>query len=225
MKVCIFGKGSEAVENLVKKFSFEVVNDDPDFVISYGGDGTLVASEAVFPGVPKIALRNSVICKKCQDIPNEEILKRVSSGNYTLEEFLKLEVSVGNKKMLGLNEIVVHNSDPRHAIRYKLSVNDSPFGGEIIGDGIVVATPSFGSTGYYRSITDSFFEVGIGLAFNNSIEQSDHVVLKEDSKINIKILRGPATVYVDNQKETFVLEAGDEARVEKSKETAKIVRV
>jgi len=96
-------------------------------------------------------------------------------------------------------------------------------GGEIIGDGIVVATPSFGSTGYYKSITDSFFEVGIGLAYNNSTEQSDHVVLDENRIISIEITRGPAIIYADNQETSISLNKGDVATIKKSSQTAKIV--
>jgi len=96
-------------------------------------------------------------------------------------------------------------------------------GGDIfIGDGIVVATP-FGSTAYYRSITDSFFEVGIGLAFNNSIEQSDHMVLRESTNISMKIIRGPALVYADNQE--TALEVGTHGTIEirTSADTARLV--
>jgi len=71
-------------------------------------------------------------------------------------------------------------------------------GKEFIGDGLVVATP-FGSTGYYRSITDSYFELGIGIAFNNSTEQADSLVVKEQRQIKVLITRGPALLYADNQ--------------------------
>ena len=117
-----------------------------------------------------------------------------------------------------------HNKDPRHAIRYSLSVNERTLGEAIIGDGVVIATP-FGSTAYYRSITDSSFELGIGLAFNNSTEQSDHIVLKEDSVIKIKIIRGPAIVYADNQEEEITLEKDTEIVIRKSREKAQIVVV
>jgi NAD kinase len=224
MKVCIFGKESEKIADLVKKSGFDIVGKNPDIIVSYGGDGTLMKSEFQFPGVPKLILKGSRICKLCVDLSNEEILKRAVGGRYKTEELMKLEAEVKGKKITGLNDIVVHNTDPRHAVRYEVSVNGEAIGGEIIGDGVVIATP-LGSTGYYRSITDSFFEVGIGLAFNNSTEQSDHMVLNNNSEIKIKIARGPAIVYADNQSEAIELEAGDEVTVKKSEETAKIIRV
>ncbi|OGN33119.1 MAG: hypothetical protein A3I39_02235 [Candidatus Yanofskybacteria bacterium RIFCSPLOWO2_02_FULL_47_9b] len=109
-------------------------------------------------------------------------------------------------------------------MRYRLWTNGKQIGNIIIGDGIVVATP-FGSTAYYRSITDSFFEIGIGLAFNNSIEQSDHVVLDDQAIIKLEVTRGPALVYADNQKEYLELKEGQEVTIRQSIKKARWVIV
>lgn len=224
MKALVFGKNKTTIEPLAKEAGFEVVENNPEFVVSFGGDGTLMKAEHAWPGVPKIVLKDSLICKKCSALPNKEVLKRVRNGKYSIEELIKLEVMADGKTRTALNDIIVHNKDPRHAIRYSLSVNGRTLGEAIIGDGVVIATP-FGSTAYYRSITDSSFELGIGLAFNNSTEQSDHIVLKEDSEIKIKIIRGPAIVYADNQEEEITLEKDSEVTIRKSKEKAQIVVV
>ena len=222
MKVLVFGQEKEKIQKLVEESGLEVVEKDPEAVISYGGDGTVMRSEYEFPGIPKVILRGSHVCKLCSNLPNGEVLKRVKEGKYSTLEIPKLKAEAGGNTIFGLNDIVIHNKDARHALRYTIKINGVPIQEEIIGDGIVVATP-FGSTGYYRSITDSFFEVGIGLAFNNSTEQADHVVLRDDSEIRIDILRGPAVVYADNQEETVELQEGEYATVEKSGEIAKII--
>ncbi len=224
MKVSIFGKKGEEIKNLVLSAGFTVVDEGPDFIISYGGDGTLMKAEAERPGVPKIVLKGSRICKKCEDLPNAEVLKLVAVGKYALKDVHKLEATFDGRTIRGLNDIVIHNANLRHAIRYRVSVNGRDIGDEIIGDGVVIATP-FGSTGYYRSITRSLFETGTGLAFNNSTEPVDHMVLREADKIEITIERGPALVYADNQLESFELREGDRVGVVKSEKSAKIVRV
>ncbi len=224
MRVVVFGNRKRDIEGLVKKVGFELVDANPQFVISFGGDGTLMKAEYSFPDIPKIILRDSHICKKCSALSNEEILQRAKKKHYKVEKLLKLEVCAGDKILTGMNDIVVHNKDPRHAIRYHISINNKDTGKEIIGDGIIVATP-FGSTGYYRSITDSFFEVGIGLAFNNSTEQSDHVILKEDSAIKMSIVRGPAIVYADNQEESIELNDGSSVLIKKSKTYANVLNI
>ena len=176
-KVIIFGKNSSEIKPLIEKAGFLVVEKDSDFVVSYGGDGTHMMAEHAYPGIPKILLKDSLICKKCSPLGNDVVLDRVANGKYGIEDLMKLEVSAHGKTLFAMNDVILHNKDSRHAIRYRPVVLGRSLGGEVIGDGVVVATP-FGSTAYYRSITDSFFELGIGLAFNNSTEQSDHVVLK-----------------------------------------------
>lgn len=224
MKVFVFGDDKQKIEPLIKKIGFEITDKDFDFVISFGGDGALIKSEYLFPEVPKIVLRNSSICKKCSSLENKEVLQRIKKGNYRIEKIRKLKAKVKNKTIYALNDIVIHNFDPRHAIRYKVLINNQKIYKEIIGDGIIAATP-YGSTGYYRSITDSFFEIGLGLAFNNSTEQADHLVLKENSQIKIIITRGPAIVYGDNQKEEVLIDKNDEVLIFNSNKFAKIVKV
>ncbi|MEK7612522.1 MAG: hypothetical protein AAB407_04230 [Patescibacteria group bacterium] len=224
MKIFIVGKDREEVTPFFAEQGFSVVEKGFDFVVSYGGDGTLMKAEEQFPGVPKIVLKNSAICKKCSPFSNEEVLKKIKSGKYITEEMPKLEVIVRDQKLIGMNDIIVHNKDPRHAMRYRISVNGKPVSYEIIGDGIVAATP-FGSTAYYRSITDSFFEIGIGLAFNNSTEQSDHMLLSEKSVIELEVTRGPALVYADNQETIIDIDTGEKIRIVRSEHKAKIVVV
>ncbi len=222
--VSIVGKRGNEVKPLVESVGFSLVSRDPELVICFGGDGTFMHAEATFPGIPKVLLRDSAICKKCSNFTNEEVLQHIAAGQYRIEELLKLEVEAQGRILRAVNDVILHNSDPRHAIRYALRVGNRSLGERIIGDGIVVATP-FGSTGYYRSITDSSFEVGIGLAFNNSTEQSDHLVLPSDSTIVADIVRGPAIVYADNQEESITLGEGMSATVRCAAERAKIIVV
>lgn len=230
MKVILFGDNKDKIAETVRANGFEIVEEDPDYVISFGGDGTLMRSEGAYPGIPKIALRDSKLCKTCSKLPNEEVLKRVRDGSFKIERLMKLQAEAKGIKLCATNDVTVHNKDPRHGIRYTLTINGEaplfnhePFNDEIIGDGIVVATP-FGSTGYYRSITDSFFELGIGLAFNNSTEQADHMVLKDDSVIELTVTRGPAEVYADNNEEAIELSVGEKVSIRKSDLFGQIIR-
>jgi len=224
MKLLIYGKETAGIEKLAKKVGFKIVDKNPEVVASYGGDGTFMKAENEFPGIPKFALKKSKICNKCADLPTEEILRKVFEGEYSVEKEIKLESIYKGKRIVGLNEIIVHNHDPRMAIRYEVFVNDRKIDKEIIGDGVVISTP-YGSTGYYLSVTDGTFEVGIGLAFNNSTEQSKHMVLKDDSEIKIRIIRGLAMAYADNNKLEIPLNDGEEIVVSKSKDTACLIKI
>jgi len=222
IKVIVVGRNKQVIEPVLISMGFSVVEKDFEYVISYGGDGTLMKAEEFYPGVPKIILRDSYICKKCSVFSNEVVLEKIKNGEFKIEEMVKLCVNVNGLELEGINDIVVHNKDPRHAMRYRISVNGNLIPHEVIGDGVVIATP-FGSTGYYRSITDSYFEIGIGLAFNNSIEQSDHIILNDTAHIELHLNRGPAIVYADNHETMIDIESGAVVRIEKSKKKAKVV--
>lgn len=223
--VLISGYDDAHIRALLMETGFLFVDSDPDLVVSYGGDGTLMRAEVAWPGVLKLILKGSKVCKLCNAFPNREVLRRVIAGEYTVRDVRKLEATVGDTTIVGLNDIAVHNDNPRHAIRYRLNISgQGDLGHEIIGDGIVIATP-FGSTGYYRSITHSFFELGIGLAFNNSTERFDHMVLRDDAVITATIVRGPASVYADNHADGMVLHEGDIITIRKSESIARIISV
>lgn len=119
-KVILFGNDSKAISRQVKTSGFIPVKSKADFVISYGGDGTLMRAEHKFPGIPKIILKGSLICKRCLSISNEEILRRMIQGRFKIDNLMKLAIKVGAKKLSAINDIIIHNEDPRHAIRYYL---------------------------------------------------------------------------------------------------------
>ncbi len=222
MKILIYGHKTEEITKIVETAGFNVVETKPEMIAVIGGDGTLMKAENEYPEIPKFILKKSRTSKKGHDLSPEEILEKLRLGNYKIKEEIKIEAESGGQRIVGLNEIIVHNADPRRAIRYEIFINGEKYGGEIIGDGVVVSTP-YGSTGYYRSITDSFFQIGIGIAFNNSTEQSDHMVLKDNSEIIVKIIRGDAVAYSDNNDKEIVLKDGAEIYIKKYKNNAKIV--
>lgn len=205
----IIGDTHEKIKTLFIERDFVFDEKKPDFVISYGGDGTLLRAETKHPSVPKLFIKNTKIGKLAQKKENEEVIEKFIAGEYDLKKVKKLEAVINGKvTVVGAVEITLHNDNPRSAVRYKVRIDDEDIHHELIGDGIIVCN-SLGSTGYYKSITDSYFEVGIGLAYNNSTEQADHVVLRNDRHIFITITRGPGVLFGDNQDESYILHEGD----------------
>lgn len=215
MKVILTGKNSKDIEGLLKDLRFEIVTSNPDLIISYGGDGTLLSSERNYPGIPKLPIRDSLICKKCAGHEDEIILKKLLEGKVKLKEHKKLETEVLYKTFYALNDFVVRNSSPVHAIRFDVN------GKFLIGDGIVVSTP-FGSSGYFKSITDQTFSSGFGLAFNNITEKLAPIFFKNNDQVNFKLIRGKATLSFDNNPDTFVIDEGSELIFKLSNQVAKI---
>lgn len=221
----IVGDHNEKTKQFFLDKGFILNEEKPEFVISYGGDGTLLRSEALYPSVPKLFIKNTKIGKLAQKRENNEIIEGFISGDYHIKKIKKIEALINNeRKILGATEVTLHNADPKTAVRYTVKIDNEQIHHELIGDGVIVCN-SLGSTGYYRSITDSYFEVGIGLAFNNSTEQSDHIVLKNDRHICITIIRGPAVLFADNQEETLELHKDDKIEFFESHKDFNIIEI
>ncbi|MFA5992887.1 MAG: hypothetical protein WC796_04230 [Candidatus Pacearchaeota archaeon] len=227
-KIFVIGKSENDVGEIKEKLSrFDVIYSEssPDLVIAYGGDGTLLISERRFPEVPKILVKNKSIGKKGYDLSIEEILEKYLAGRYRIQEINKLKavVEAGQdfKVLIGMNDLVVRNTLPTEAIRFELFIDEKLIG-EFIGDGIVVST-SYGSTAYFSSITKTSFADGIGIAFNNTTESVEPMILDEKSLIKIKILRGPAVLVADNNRDFINLEHGEIVEIRQSDEKAKVL--
>lgn len=226
MRVLLAGKNSKSIEGIVKEAGFEMVNTNPEIIISYGGDGTLLYSERMYPGVPKLPIRDSLVCIKCPDHDEKFLLKKLLEGKLHLKQYRKLKTTVLSRSdklalyqtLYALNDFVIRNITPIHAIRFEILPSNKKL---LIGDGIVVSTP-FGSTGYFKSITGQIFEKGFGLAFNNTTSQLAPLFFKEKDTVTFKLVRGEATLSFDNNPDIFNVDEGSELVFKLSDKTAKI---
>lgn len=218
MKVLLYGRTAKNVEGLVKSLGFQLVASNPEVVISYGGDGSLLSTERRFPHISKFPIRSSQLYTKCPKHTDEVMLKKLLEGKLQLKEYKKLVTTILYKNFYALNDFVIRNSDPTHSIRFRTSVAEDKL---LIGDGVVIST-LFGSTGYFKSITNKSFKEGFGLAFNNTTEQIPPIIFKDDSQISINLVRGKATLSFDNNPDIFVIDEGSEIIFKLSDQTAQI---
>ncbi|OGV52882.1 MAG: hypothetical protein A2017_17125 [Lentisphaerae bacterium GWF2_44_16] len=214
MRIKLTGRYLEDIKPFLESGGFELVEEAPELIITHGGDGTMLGSEREFPGIPKFPIRDRRTAPLCPEHDYEKQIEALRSGRLKKTELMKLAGISGSSKLSGMNDIFIHNKDRVSAVRYRVWINNVLYAEEIVGDGAGVATVH-GSTAYYRSITHSVFRVGIGLAFSNSTEVTNHMVLPEDSIIKILILRGPAIMVADNSSECIDLNQGDEITIVK----------
>jgi len=220
MRVLLLGQPPDSLRELIARSGFQPVADRPEAIVCYGGDGTLLGSERDYPGVPKIPIRKRLIEDgRLEDIA--AVLRHVAEGRFTRTRLGKLEAACDGVRLLALNDVIVRNAVITSAVRYRVVIDGVEHAGEIVGDGLVASTP-FGSSAYYRSITNSVIHVGIGLAFNNSTEPVNHLVLGEHSRIEIRITRGPAILAADNNPEFITLTEGAVIRIALAPEQAEI---
>jgi len=223
MKVAVVGHERKIFEKMLPK-DFVMDRKNPEIIFSFGGDGTILYSEWLYPGVPKVFVKHSSLCKRCEVAGSyKNMFDSLRKGDYTIVKEMKLEGVVNKKRLVGLNEINVCNKTPTRAVRLQLIVNGVVKQKEVIGDGIVVATP-FGSTAYFNSIARKTFNKGIGIAFNNSTRPIKPMMVGENSSIRIKVLRGYAMMCADNNKKAIPLKEGDVVVIKKSRIKARLVK-
>lgn len=218
-----YGNYPQEIEELVKSSGFEIVETNPEIVITYGGDGTLVGSERDYPGIPKLPLKNSHICTRCVPLTPEQTIHAFNEGRLKAEKFSKLTVTFNGQTWDALNDAVIRNSLVNVALRFQLFVNSKPLCPEYIGDGVVVATP-FGSTGYFQSICHQELASSFGYTLNNVKPLPEKIFdsLPEDATITVKILRESGVLAVDNNPDLVPLTAGSEVTIKLSPNKATI---
>ena len=223
MKASLIGANADDVRALAEEagIQFVGVDENPDVVITYGGDGTLIGCEHRLPGIAKLPMRDNRSCAKCERHHDRDVLARLTAGELRDFRLMKLEARTGDTTVLGLNDILLRNSDLRSAVRFTVHVNGERATDEVIGDGLVIATP-FGSSAYFRSITNTTFRMGIGIAFSNCTEFLNHMVVMPDDEIRVEIVRGPAHLTADNSPELIDLESGDDIVIRRADEEARI---
>ncbi len=219
MKIKLSGKNLEDIVPLLEVMGFEMTKGKPELIVAHGGDGTLLMAERDFPTIPKLPLRDSRTAPLCAKHSYDKQLKMFCAGKTAKTELAKLSGEFGKYKIAGINDIFIHNLERVSALRYQVWIDEELYANEIVGDGVGLATVH-GSTAYYRSITHSIFRVGLGLAFSNSTESVNHLVIPERSVVKIKIVRGPAIMVADNSPEKIKLVEGDEVSIRQSTEKA-----
>ncbi len=217
---------SSTLENILTENGFSIVDRHPDFILSYGGDGTILYSERMYPQIPKLIIKRGSSCRRCdysiEHLP--EILKKIREGQFKIRHEMKLEAIYKQHKLVGLNEIQIHTKLPISAVRFTLTVVGKTYD-NLIADGVVIATP-FGSTGYYQSTGGKQFSEGIGISFNNLHNKKlNSLVVSEDSVVTVEISRGPALLIADNNRDFHELEKDDCCSIMKSKTIASFIHV
>ncbi len=226
MKIRLVGKEKKYFQDvLINKHMTNSRN--PDLVVSCGGDGSILYAVKKYPDAMLLPTRKRALGRKtftsCYRV--EKVLKKILAGCYKIKKESMLQARFKKNKMIAINEIQIHTKKPTKAVRFRVYVNGKDLFGEVVGDGVVVATP-FGSSAYYMSVGGHEFKKGIGIALNNPHNMArKHKIVSESSKIKIKIFRQQAWLASDNDKKMFILRKGDTVSIKRAKQKIRFVKV
>jgi len=220
---------ADAVKRILELRGWGVTEKKPDFVITVGGDGSVLYAEAKYPGVPIIAFKAGALgflaCNEVEEI--EEVLKAVEKGKYSIDSREKLEFSVPGKRELALNEVLITSSLAGKALRLEILV-DSQRLGYFVCDGVLAATPT-GSTGYNLSCGGPVIEPASGsyalTLINPHLSKLRSLVLSKSRVVEVRFTRSnPGITVVADGLKSVKIGHNDVVVIKNSGKQARLVR-
>ena len=144
------------LDNYNGDFNFskvEKLSNEYDFVISIGGDGTILrsANEIGELSIPIIGLnkgRLGFLANSPIEII-DSIIEKITNSNYSISERTIIQVEFEGKTKNALNEISISRKNTTSLITIDTKLNDQ-YLNTYWADGLIISTPT-GSTGYSLS--------------------------------------------------------------------------
>ncbi|MFX1485692.1 MAG: NAD(+)/NADH kinase [Promethearchaeota archaeon] len=205
---------------------------DVDFLITVGGDGTILRILRILPPAypPILGINVGSIGFLAEIFPEDmfDALDKVLKGEFVLEEAFQLEAVLDGQKLpKALNEVAVMGKQLGKIQRLEVYVNGN-FINTTLGDGVIVATPT-GSTAYCLSSGGPIIEPSLEgfaivpiSAFRTSMIP---LVVPSSSEVRIQVTKSnkDAVAIVDGQHQT-ILKPGDDIIVQKAETFVPFIR-
>ena len=208
-----------------------------DLIICFGGDGTILhmAKTATRAGIPILGVNIGTLGFMAE-LENTELdqLRRIASGNYTIDSRMMLDVTVHRDRDIifhdiCLNDVVITKGAVARIVHLNVAC-DGVQAMECGGDGVIVATPT-GSTAYSLSAGGPIVEPEAHSIIVTPICAHDVasrcIVASENRVITVgltKNARRNAFLSVDGGK-ALRLNLGDVATIRKSRLQTKLIRL
>ncbi len=210
-------------------FSLEQLCEKVDFLVSVGGDGTLlsVVRNSFKYNIPILGVHLGTL-GFLTDITYEELPKFLIdfiNNNYRIDNRMLVECQVNNKTFVAFNDIVISRKTVSSMIRLKAKINGTAFN-SYYGDGVIISTPT-GSTAYNLSVggpivyplTEAFIITPVA---PHSLTQRP-LVMPADIEIEFKIKDEEGAVLLIDGQDTYEVENESIIKVTISNKKAKLI--
>ena len=218
----------EALGPVVSMEGTALTDMDVDVLITIGGDGTILHA-LQHTDIPIVGI-NAGRLGFLTEIQLDEIsgkMKRIASGDYFVEERVKLKIMHIDKRLPDCtNEAVLHTNHVSKMRHFQVLVGGQP-AMDIRADGIIISTPT-GSTSYAMSVggpiidprLDAFAVAAIA-PFNLGIRP---LVIPATSEIEIRLLKKRECVLVLDGQTEYDIGPDDILKMSCSEKVARFVR-
>ena len=220
------------LDNYNGDFNFgkvEKLSNEYDFVISIGGDGTILrsANEIGELSIPIIGLnkgRLGFLANSPVEII-DSIIEKITNSNYRISERTIIQVEFEGKTKNALNEISISRKNTTSLITIDTKLNDQ-YLNTYWADGLIISTPT-GSTGYSLScggpiiMPDSKNLVLTPIAPHNL--NARPLVISDNKKIEISINGRENEYFVSADSQIFSVNIESKINISKAPYFLKMV--
>ena len=215
--------------NLNRGNTLEELCEKVDFLVSVGGDGTLlsVVRNSFKFDIPILGVHMGTL-GFLTDIVYEELPKFLIdffNNNYRIDNRMLVECQVNDKTFVAFNDIVISRKTVSSMIKIKAKIDGTSFN-NYYGDGVIISTPT-GSTAYNLSVggpvvyplTEAFIITPVA---PHSLTQRP-LVMPADIEIEFKINDEQGAVLLIDGQDTYEVENKTVVKVTISQKKAKLI--
>ena len=213
----------------LKGLSLDELCQKVDFLISVGGDGTLLSVVRKSFEYDKAVLGiNLGTLGFLTDISMEQLpnfIKDLKNNIYKIDNRMMVEGSVNLNKFVAFNDIVISRKSISSMIRIEGKINGKNFN-SYYGDGVIISTPT-GSTAYNLSVggpivyplTEAFIITPVA---PHSLTQRP-LVMPVDFEIEFKIIDNQGAVVIVDGQDIYEVEQNQSIKVKIANKKAKMI--
>jgi NAD+ kinase len=220
----IAGTARQVIKDL-KKEGYQVDLNQAKFVISLGGDGTILRATRLLAkrGIPILGVHLGGV-GFLSEIELEEIkiaLERIRAGKFKIDERTMLEAEVGAKKITALNDLVITKSGIARVIKFELEGIT-----RYTADGLIFATAT-GSTAYNLAaggplLLPNSQHIIISAICPHSLSNRSLVL---DGPVTFVLQRGEGVILTADGQQMVPVKVRQKVVVRKSKLKARFIRI
>jgi NAD+ kinase len=209
----------------VKALGFKVDLKKADFIVTLGGDGTILRAARLVAGdnIPILGVHLGGVgfLSEIELAELSTALKSVKSGRYKLDVRSMLEARLGSKKLLALNDVVLAKSGISRVIKFEISGI-----GRYTADGLIVASAT-GSTAYNLAaggplLSPNSKSLIVSAICPHSLSNRSLVL---DGPVEITLKRGDGVSVTADGQQLLPIKAGQKIAVSRSECKTSFIRL
>lgn len=212
-----------------KGMSLEKLCNKVDFLLSVGGDGTLLSTvrRSFNYSIPimGVNLGNLGFLTNLNMSSLEDFVKNLKENKYNIDKRMMLEGSLNDKKFYAFNEIVITRKSVSSMTKIRANINNKAFN-IYSGDGVIISTPT-GSTAYNLSVggpimyplTKAFIITPVA---SHSLTQRP-IVMPSEVEIEFSIITDEDGVVIVDGQESYEAKKGEVIKIKVADKKVKML--